>query len=55
MAKNAKKPKTPKSGRSQRLKLSAEESRRRVKAFPERKEAFIAAIRKAMAKESDPK
>jgi hypothetical protein len=33
-------------GRSGRVKLSPEESLKRVKAFDQRKEAFIAAIRK---------
>lgn len=33
--------------RPKRLKLSAEESLKRMEAFPERKEQFIAAIRKS--------
>ena len=36
-----------KAQRPKRLKLSAEESLKRMEAFPERKEQFIAAIRKS--------
>lgn len=46
MTKKPRQSKTPKSGRSQRLELSPEESLKRMKAFHERKEALIAAIRK---------
>jgi len=46
MAKKPKQAKPVASGRSERVKLSAEESLKRMKAFDARKEAFIAAIRK---------
>jgi hypothetical protein len=39
----------PGNGRSKLVKLSAEESLKRVQALDERKEAFIAAIRRAFA------
>ena len=45
----AKKPRLnplPQTGRAKRVKLSAEESLKRVKAFDQRKEMFVAAIRK---------
>jgi hypothetical protein len=41
----ARSPKT-KTGRSQRLQLTAEESLKRMQEFAQRKEAFIAAVRK---------
>jgi hypothetical protein len=46
MAKRKVSKKSPISGRSQRLKLSAEESLKRMQEFDQRKEAFIAAVRK---------
>jgi hypothetical protein len=46
MAKKSRRSQTVKAGRSQRVKLSAEESLKRVREFPQRKEAFIAAVRK---------
>ena len=39
-----------KSARSQRVKLSAEESLKRVQEFGQRKEAFIAAVRKGKSR-----
>jgi hypothetical protein len=44
----AKKPRRnpTKAGRSERVQLSAEESLKRVRQFAQRKEAFIAAVRK---------
>jgi len=46
MAKDQKRKKGPTSGRAQRVKLSAEESLKRMEEFPKRKERFIAAVRK---------
>jgi hypothetical protein len=46
MAKVKKPSKTRSTGRANRIKLSAAESLRRMKAFGERKEGFIAAVRK---------
>ncbi len=46
MAKKTVRNQPSKTSRSQRLKLSAEESLKRVRDFAERKEAFIAAVRK---------
>ena len=44
MAKGKGKPAT--GGRAERVKLTAEESLKRVRAFGKRKEAFVAAVRK---------
>jgi hypothetical protein len=46
MAKEQKRKKELSSGRAQRMKLSAEESLKRMEEFPKRKERFIAAVRK---------
>ncbi len=46
MAKKTTRNQPPITGRSQRIKLSAEESLKRVREFDKRKEAFIATIRK---------
>jgi hypothetical protein len=46
MTKKARPRQPVKAGRSERAKLSAEESLKRVREFSQRKEAFIAAIRK---------
>ncbi len=46
MAKKLRRSQPPQIGRSQRLKLSAEESLKRVREFAKRKEAFIASVRK---------
>jgi hypothetical protein len=46
MAKKSTRRQTTTTGRSQRVKLSAEESLKRVREFAQRKEAFIAAVRK---------
>ena len=46
MAKKPRGSQTVKAGRTQRIKLSAEESLKRVREFTKRKEAFIAAVRK---------
>ena len=46
MAKKPRQSKQPQTGRSKRIKLSPEESLKRVKEFDKRKEAFIAALRK---------
>jgi hypothetical protein len=48
----AKKPRrnSSKAGRSERVQLSAEESLKRVRQFAQRKEAFIAAVRKSKAR-----
>jgi hypothetical protein len=46
MAKKSRPRPPAKAGRSQRVTLSAEESLKRVRDFAQRKEAFIAAVRK---------
>ena len=46
MAKKPRRSQTVKAGRTQRVKLSAEESLKRVREFGKRKEAFVAAVRK---------
>jgi hypothetical protein len=46
MAKKSQRKPQEKSAWSQRMKLSPEESRKRVREFAQRKEAFIAAVRK---------
>jgi hypothetical protein len=46
MAKKPQRSQTVKASRTQRVKLSAEESLKRVREFARRKEAFIAAVRK---------
>ena len=46
MAKKPNGSKAAKAGRSQRMKLSAEESLKRMQEFSQRKEALIAAVRK---------
>jgi hypothetical protein len=46
MAKKPKPAKSPALERPKRAKLTAEETRKRMREFPLRKEAFIAAIRK---------
>lgn len=46
MAKKPRQTKQPQAGRSKRVKLSPDESLKRVKEFDQRKEAFIAALRK---------
>jgi hypothetical protein len=46
MAKKSRPTKLPQTGRAKRVKLSPEESLKRVKEFDQRKEAFVAAIRK---------
>ena len=46
MAKKSRRGQPAKAGRSQRVKLSAEESLKRVRQFAQRKEAFIAAVQK---------
>jgi hypothetical protein len=46
MAKKSRPNKSPIVGRAERVRLSREESLKRMREFPQRKEAFIAAIRK---------
>ena len=46
MAKKPQRKKKQKSGWSERMKISPEESLERMRTFPQRKEAFIAAVRK---------
>jgi hypothetical protein len=46
MAKKPPRRQASKTSRSQRVKLSAEESLKRVREFGKRKEAFVAAVRK---------
>jgi len=46
MAKKQKVNNVQKSERSKRVKLSAEESLKRMEEFPKRKEKFVAAVRK---------
>jgi hypothetical protein len=46
MAKKPRRSQTPQTGGSQRVKLSAKESLKRVREFAQRKEGFIAAVRK---------
>ena len=46
MAKRKKGPGGPPTGQAKRAKLSAEESLKRMEEFPERKEQFVAAVRK---------
>ena len=46
MAKKPTRSQASKTSRSQRVKLSAEESLKRVREFAKRKEAFVAAVRK---------
>ncbi len=46
MAKKPRRRLTVKASRSQRVKLTTEESLKRVREFAQRKEAFIAAVRK---------
>jgi hypothetical protein len=50
MAKKPRNSQTPKASRSGRVKLSAEESLKRVRGFAQRKEAFIAAVRKGKSR-----
>lgn len=46
MAKGKKQPKSRPAGRAERVKLSPEESLKRVQEFSKRKEGFVAAVRK---------
>ena len=46
MAKKPRNEKQTQTGRAKRLKLSREESLKRMREFPQRADAFIAAIRK---------
>ena len=50
MAKKSRGSRTPETGRSQRVELSAGESLKRVREFGRRKEAFIAAVRKGKSR-----
>jgi len=54
MAKKPRRKQEPKSGWSQRMKLTPEESRKRVREFAQRKEAFIAAVRKGKNRSVSP-
>jgi hypothetical protein len=49
MAKRKKVPGSPPTGQAKRTKLSAEESLKRMEEFPERKEQFVAAVRRRAA------
>jgi hypothetical protein len=47
MAKGKKRSRNATEGRTRRAELTAEESLKRMEAFPERKEQFVAAVRKS--------
>lgn len=54
MAKKPRRNESARTGRTERVKLTAEETLKRIREFPKRKEAFIAAVRNSGSRKDGP-